>query len=41
MGAQRLKVGFDSDAGRNLYLGAGFVETAPVRAFTRRPNSKP
>jgi len=41
MGAQRLKVGFDSDAGRNLYLGAGFVETAAVRAFTTRPNSKP
>jgi predicted N-acetyltransferase YhbS len=40
-GAQRLKVGFDSDAGRNLYLGAGFVETAAVRAFTRRPNTKP
>jgi GNAT superfamily N-acetyltransferase len=40
-GAQRLKVGFDSDAGRSLYLGAGFVETAAVRAFTRRPNSKP
>jgi GNAT superfamily N-acetyltransferase len=40
-GALRLKVGFDSDAGRNLYLGAGFVETATVRSFTSRPNSKP
>jgi GNAT superfamily N-acetyltransferase len=40
-GAQRFKVGFDSEAGRSLYLGAGFVETTAVRAFTRRPNSKP
>lgn len=40
-GAQRLKVGFASEAGRNLYLGAGFVETAAVRAFTRRPDGKP
>jgi len=40
-GAQCLKVGFDSDAGRNLYVGAGFVETAAVRAFTRRPGCTP
>jgi GNAT superfamily N-acetyltransferase len=40
-GARRLKVGFASEAGRNLYLGAGFVETAAVRAFTRRPDGKP
>ena len=44
--ARRLKVGFETDAARNLYLGAGFVQTSidrlligstarTVRAVTR------
>lgn len=37
-GARSVKVGFDGEPGRNLYLGAGFVETATVRAFTRTPD---
>jgi GNAT superfamily N-acetyltransferase len=34
-GARRLKVGFETDASRNLYLGAGFVQTSVDRLFTR------
>ncbi len=30
-GARRLKVGFETDAARNLYLGAGFVQTSVDR----------
>lgn len=40
MGARRFKVGYDSDAGRNLYLGAGFVEVATLRAFKRSFNGE-
>jgi GNAT superfamily N-acetyltransferase len=34
-GARRLKVGFETDAARNLYLGAGFVQTSVDRTLTR------
>lgn len=34
-GAQRLKVGFDGEAGRALYLGAGFVLDSMVVAWRR------
>jgi ribosomal protein S18 acetylase RimI-like enzyme len=34
-GARRLKVGFETDAARNLYLGAGLVQTSVDRLFTR------
>jgi len=34
-GARRLKVGFETDAARNLYLGAGFVQTSVDRLLTR------
>ena len=34
-GARRLKVGFDTDAARNLYLGAGFVQTTVDRLLVR------
>jgi GNAT superfamily N-acetyltransferase len=34
-GARRLKVGFETDAARNLYLGAGFVQTSIDRLLTR------
>jgi predicted N-acetyltransferase YhbS len=34
-GARRLKVGFETDAARNLYLGAGFVQTSVDRLFIR------
>lgn len=34
-GAQRLKVGFDGEAGRRLYEGAGFRLAAMVRAYRR------
>jgi predicted N-acetyltransferase YhbS len=34
-GARRLKVGFETDAARNLYLGAGFVQTSIDRLFIR------
>jgi GNAT superfamily N-acetyltransferase len=34
-GARRLKVGFASDAARDLYLGAGFVQTSVDRLLTR------
>ncbi|HEV2216179.1 MAG TPA: GNAT family N-acetyltransferase [Candidatus Dormibacteraeota bacterium] len=36
-GARRLKVGFQTDAARNLYLGAGFVQTSIDRLLIRRP----
>jgi GNAT superfamily N-acetyltransferase len=34
-GARRLKVGFESDAARNLYVGAGFVQTSVDRLLIR------
>jgi predicted N-acetyltransferase YhbS len=34
-GARRLKVGFETDAARNLYLGAGFVQTSTDRLLIR------
>jgi GNAT superfamily N-acetyltransferase len=34
-GARRLKVGFESDAARTLYLGAGFVQTSVDRLLMR------
>ncbi len=34
-GARRLKVGFETDAARDLYLGAGFVQTSIDRLLTR------
>jgi predicted N-acetyltransferase YhbS len=34
-GASRLKVGFETDAARNLYLGAGFVQTSIDRLLIR------
>ena len=34
-GARRLKVGFATDAARNLYLGAGFVQTSIDRLLIR------
>jgi predicted N-acetyltransferase YhbS len=34
-GARRLKVGFESDAARDLYLGAGFVQTSVDRLLIR------
>ena len=34
-GAHRLKVGFGTDAARELYLGAGFVQTSVDRMLTR------
>lgn len=34
-GARRLKVGFESDAARDLYLGAGFVQTSLDRLLAR------
>jgi GNAT superfamily N-acetyltransferase len=34
-GAWRLKVGFETDAARRLYLGAGFVQTSIDRLFIR------
>ena len=34
-GARRLKVGFESDAARNLYVGAGFVQTSVDRRLIR------
>jgi predicted N-acetyltransferase YhbS len=37
-GARRLKVGFTTDAARNLYLGAGFVQTSIDRLLTRPPS---
>ena len=34
-GARRLKVGFESDAARDLYLGAGFAQTSVDRLLVR------
>jgi predicted N-acetyltransferase YhbS len=34
-GARRLKVGFETDAARNLYLGAGFAQTSVDRLLIR------
>jgi predicted N-acetyltransferase YhbS len=34
-GARRLKVGFETDAARNLYVGAGFVQTSIDRLLIR------
>ena len=34
-GARRLKVGFETEAARHLYLGAGFVQTSVDRLLTR------
>jgi predicted N-acetyltransferase YhbS len=34
-GATRLKVGFESDPARSLYLGAGFVQTSVDRLLVR------
>jgi predicted N-acetyltransferase YhbS len=34
-GAQRLKVGFSAEGARNLYVGAGFVQTSVDRQFLR------
>jgi ribosomal protein S18 acetylase RimI-like enzyme len=34
-GARRLKVGFETDAARNLYLGSGFVQTSIDRLLVR------
>lgn len=34
-GARRLKVGFGTDAARNLYLGTGFIQTSVDRLFIR------
>jgi GNAT superfamily N-acetyltransferase len=34
-GARRLKVGFQTEAARHLYLGAGFVQTSVDRLLTR------
>ena len=34
-GARRLKVGFETDAARNLYLGVGFVQTSIDRLLIR------
>jgi GNAT superfamily N-acetyltransferase len=34
-GARQLKVGFETDAARNLYLGAGFVQTSVDRLLIR------
>ena len=34
-GARRMKVGFETAAARNLYLGAGFVQTSIDRLLTR------
>jgi predicted N-acetyltransferase YhbS len=34
-GASRLKVGFSTDAARNLYLGAGFVQTSVDRLLVK------
>ncbi len=40
-GARRLKVGFQTDAARNLYLGAGFVQTSVDRLLVRRAPGGP
>jgi len=40
-GARRLKVGFETDAARNLYLGAGFVQTSVDRLLIRPARHEP
>ena len=40
-GARRLKVGFETDAARNLYLGAGFVQTSTDRLLRRSSTAAP
>jgi hypothetical protein len=40
-GARRLKVGFETDAARNLYLGAGFVQTSIDRLLIRPAPHEP
>ncbi len=40
-GARRLKVGFETDAARNLYLGAGFVQTSTDRLLVRPTSDQP
>ncbi|MGI8846780.1 MAG: GNAT family N-acetyltransferase [Candidatus Dormibacteria bacterium] len=40
-GARRLKVGFGTDAARNLYLGAGFVQTSMDRLLIRPAPHEP
>jgi GNAT superfamily N-acetyltransferase len=43
-GARRLKVGYGTDVGRRLYVGAGFRVSATSRSYSwkkrREPNSK-
>ncbi len=36
-GARRIKVGFESEVARNLYLGSGFTQTSVDRLFIRPP----
>jgi GNAT superfamily N-acetyltransferase len=38
-GARRLKVGFETDPARNLYVGAGFVQTSVDRLLVLAPPS--
>jgi GNAT superfamily N-acetyltransferase len=38
-GARRLKVGFETGAARNLYLGAGFVQTSVDRRLIREADA--
>lgn len=40
-GATRLKVGFETDAARDLYLGAGFVQTSVDRLLIRPASHEP
>jgi predicted N-acetyltransferase YhbS len=40
-GARRLKVGFTTDAARDLYCGTGFVQTSVDRLFTRQGPAGP
>jgi hypothetical protein len=40
-GARRLKVGYATDAGRELYIGAGFRVTSTTRSYRwRRPDDE-
>jgi predicted N-acetyltransferase YhbS len=40
-GARRLKVGFQTDGARNLYLGAGFVQASVDRLLVRAAPNRP
>ena len=40
-GARRLKVGFETEAARNLYVGAGFVQTSVDRRLVRSAQDDP